>query len=81
VLSEPRIGQHSCGHQCDGEYYTDIWRSTFRKFTRATTCPLQLKNEDGSDRGGNRQKPLCYPCHEIYLVRHVNSPLIESIEL
>jgi hypothetical protein len=42
--------------------------------------PLQLKNEDGSDRRGNSQKTLRHPRDEIDLVSHVRSPLIESIE-
>jgi hypothetical protein len=44
---------------------------------RAIACPLQLKNENGSDGGGNGEKPLRDACNEIDLIRHVPSPLTE----
>jgi hypothetical protein len=40
----------------------------------------QLENEYGSDRGSNGQKRLREARDEVDLVRHVHTPLIESIE-
>jgi len=39
--------------------------------------PLQLKNEDGSDRSCHRQQALRDSCDEIDWVGHVRSPLTE----